>query len=148
MKPHRSLWLTSALVFLAATSLPLKAGESAANPTGTWKVTQTPKSTYEPTLKLKLDGDKLKGTLTRNTGTKIEELIVEDGKLKGSEITFTTKFYSQVYDKGVLQPANTNYMSHWKFQGTVSGDTIKGKVEKESSAGIRTQDWEARRVAK
>jgi hypothetical protein len=131
---------------LAVTSLTVSAGEPDANPTGTWKVTQVPKSTYEPTLKLKLEGDKLSGTITRNTGTKIEELTIEDGKLNGSEVTFATHFFSQVYKGGVLQPADTNFMSHWNFQGTISGDSIKGKVVKESFAGSRTQDWEARRI--
>lgn len=148
IKPHRTIWLTSALLLLVAASVPINAEPAKADPTGTWKVTQTPKVTYEPILKLKLDGDKLTGTITRNTGSKIEELAIEDGKMKGSEISFTTHFYSQVYDKGVLQPASTNYMSHWKFNGTMVGDSIKGKVEKQSSAGVRSQDWEARRVAK
>jgi hypothetical protein len=143
MKIKHSICIAAALLFLAAT---VSAGESDANPTGTWKVTQVPKSTYEPTLKLKLEGDKLSGTITRNTGTKIEELTIEDGKLNGSEVTFATHFFSQVYKGGVLQPADTNFMSHWKFQGTISGDSIKGKVVKESSAGSRTQDWEARRI--
>ena len=132
--------------FLAVASLTTDAAETGVNPTGTWKVTQVPKSSYEPILKLKLEGDKLTGTITRNTGSKIEVLPIEDGKLKGSEISFDIHFFSQVFKNGVLQPANTNAMSHWKFQGTIESDDIKGKVEKESSAGSRTQDWEARRA--
>jgi len=132
--------------FLAFIGLTIRAAETGVNPTGTWKVTQVPKATYEPILKLKLDGDKLTGSLTRNTGTKIEELPIQDGKLTGSEISFATHFFSQTFKNGVLQPADTNYMSHWKFQGTISDDSIKGKVEKESSAGSRIQDWEAKRI--
>lgn len=150
MKLHPGICLT-ALLFLTVGGSTLRAGagdnQPTNNPTGTWKVTQIPKATYEPTLKLKLAGDKLTGTLTRNTGSKIEELPLEDGKLKGSEISFAVHFFSQVYRNGVLQLPDTNYMSHWKFQCTINGDVIKGKVEKESSmAGSRTQDWEARRV--
>ncbi|HZL79022.1 MAG TPA: hypothetical protein VFC17_09220 [Candidatus Limnocylindrales bacterium] len=132
--------------FLAVTGLTIRAAEAGVNPTGTWRVAQVPKSTYEPILKLKLDGDKLTGTITRNTGTKIEVLPIEEGKLKGSEISFTTHFFSQVIKNGVIQPADTNHMSHWKFQGTISGDDIKGNVEKESPVGSRIQDWEAKRA--
>jgi hypothetical protein len=150
MKLHPDIYLTVLLLTVCISTLRVGAGENQPtnNPTGTWKVTQIPKSTYSPTLKLKFEGDKLTGTLTRNTGTKIEELAIQDGKLKGSEITFTVHFFAQVLSKnGVPQPPDTNYISHWKFQGTISGDIIKGKVEKESSiAGIRTQEWEARRV--
>lgn len=141
----------TALGFLVVTGLTLRAGETTATPTGTWKVSYIrdgKAETYQPTLKLKSEDGKLTGTLTRNTGSKIESLPVADGKLKGSEITFTVRFFSQVLNKnGVPQPPDTNYMSHWKFQGAISGDIIKGSVEKESpSAGRRTQDWEAKRL--
>ena len=47
----------------------------------------------------------------------------------------------------VLQPTDTNKWSHSKYQGTISGDTIKGKIERQSYLGNNhTLDWEAKRV--
>jgi hypothetical protein len=150
MKLQHSICLTAALLMMTPVC-PTWAGESAANPKGTWKVIylrEGKAEAYEPTLQLKLEGEKLTGTLTRNTGSKIENLSIEQGNLKGNEISFVTRFYAQVYKAGVLQPASTNFMSHWKFQGTLNGDTIKGTIEKESNAGHRTQNWEAKRDTK
>jgi len=149
MRLQRSLCLTTALLALAVVGPTLRAGEPTSNPTGTWKVTIThdgKTDAYQPTLKLKSADDKLTGTLTRNTGTRIETLPITDGKLTGNELSFNMHFFSQVYQDGVLQPANTNRMSHWKFQGTMTGDSLKGTLEKVSSAGTRMQNWEAKRV--
>jgi hypothetical protein len=150
MRLYRSLCLTTALLALAVAGPHLHAGETTGNPTGTWKVTIThdgKNDAYQPVLKLKSADHQLTGTLTRNTGTKIETLPITDGKLTGNELSFNVHFFSQVYQDGVLQPANTNRMSHWKFQGTLTGDSIKGTVEKKSSASTRIQNWEAKRAA-
>lgn len=152
MKTKRLQYLcwATALLFALVTGPAIKAADTTASLTGTWKVTfihDGKRDAYQPNLKLKADGEKLTGTLDRNTGTKIETLPVEAGKIKGADVSFDIQFYSQVYKNGVLQSPNTNNMSHWKFQGTLGGATIKGTVEKESSAGRRTQNWEARRVA-
>ena len=118
------------------------------DPTGTWKVT-IGKGTYEPTLKLKAAGDKVTGTMSRAAGNKIEQITLEDGKLNKDEIAFTTHVFALVYQNNVLQPPDTNQMSHSKYRGKIVGDTIKGKVERESSVGnARTLDWEAKRVGK
>jgi hypothetical protein len=148
--------VTSALLALALTSLALRAGAqdkgSVVNPTGTWNLT-TLSATGQPaspqTLKLKLEGGRLTGTLNRQAGHKVEQLPLEDVKLKGSDLSFATHNYAVVYVHNVLQPTDTNKWSHSKFQGTISGDTIKGKIERHSYMGNNhTLDWEAKRMAK
>jgi hypothetical protein len=121
--------------------------QSAINPTGTWKVSFD-KQTNSPTLKLKLAGDKLTGTMSRQAGYKVEQTPIQDGKLKGDEISFATHVFALSYVNNVLQPPDTNKMMHSKFQGKISGDTIKGTVERESTTTgtVRTLDWEAKRV--
>src|SRR4029077_9890559 len=56
------------------------------NPTGTWKWTvDIGGPELERVLKLKLEGDKLTGTLA---GTMAEEAKIEDPKYKDGEVTF------------------------------------------------------------
>ena len=147
--------VTTALLALAFTGLTFRAGaqekEPAVNPTGTWKSTTlsaTGQAGSSQTLKLKLEGGKLTGTLSRQAGSKIEQLPLEDAKLKGSDISFATHNYAVSYVNNVLQPTDTNKWSHSKYQGTISGDTIKGKIERNSwnTENSRTLDWEAKRV--
>jgi len=110
-----------------------------------------PNQTNAPTLKLKLQGDKLTGTMSRQAGYKIEELALENGKLKGDEISFATRHFATVYVKNVLQPTDTNQVTLSTYRGKISGDAIKGKVERDmrgTFANVRTLDWEAKRVTK
>ena len=136
--------------FLTVTGLNLSAGEPTVNPTGTWRLTISSTNTQAhvagQTLKLKLEGENVTGTLSRNAGGKIEELALEKGKLNGSDISFSTHHFALVYEHNVLQPTDTNMVTHSVFQGQISGDTIKGKVEREYMGNRRTQDWEAKRV--
>jgi len=146
--------VTTALITLALTGLTLRASaqdkESVVNPTGTWQLT-TLSAEGQPgspqTLKLKLEGGKLTGTLSRQAGYKVEQLPLEDPKLKGSEISFSTHSYAVSYVNKVQQPTDTNKVSHSKYQGTISGDTIKGKLERHSFTGNdHMLDWEAKRL--
>jgi hypothetical protein len=146
--------VTAFALALAVTGLVLRVGaadeKSAINPTGTWKVTSS-NQTNSPTLKLKLQGDKLTGTMSRQAGYKVEELTLENGKLKGDEISFATRHFALVYVKNVLQPTDTNQVTLSTYRGKISGDSIKGKVERDTRgtfANVRTLDWEAKRVAK
>jgi hypothetical protein len=139
---------------LAVTGLALRVGAAdekpANNPSGTWKV-MFPNQTNAPTLKLKLQGDKLTGTMSRQAGYKIEELALENGKLKGDEISFATRHFATVYVKNVLQPTDTNQVTLSTYRGKISGDAIKGKVERDTRgtfANVRTLDWEAKRLTK
>jgi hypothetical protein len=77
------------------------------------------------TLKLKQDGDKLTGTITGFNG---EDMNIEDGKVKGDEVSFKT-----VRDFNG-QKVTTIYT------GKQDGDSLKGK-----SDTIFSRDFEAKR---
>jgi hypothetical protein len=102
----------------------------AEDPSGTWKWTMTAgNNTREVTLKLKLDGDKLTGTISgRNNDTEIS-----DGTFKDGDISFN-----------VVRERNGNKMTT-KYTGKVSGDSIKGKIESERNGQANSRDWEAKR---
>jgi hypothetical protein len=151
MKPK----VTVAFLALALTGLTFRADaqgkEAAVNPSGTWKLTTLSaagQAGSSQTLKLKLEGGKLTGTLSRQAGSKVEQLPLEDAKFKGSDISFATHNYAVSYVDNVLQPTDTNKWSHSKYQGMISGDTIKGKIERKSwnTENSRNLDWEAKRV--
>ena len=128
---------------LAVTGLNISAGESAVNPTGTWKVTYIldgKTQTYEPTLKLKQEGNKLTGTFTRSHNQQDIEMALEDVKLEASEISFTVSISGSGGAKMVR-----------KFHGKIAGDTIKeGTVREIWNGEDQTSDhpfhWEAKRV--
>src|SRR6516165_6960003 len=86
------------------------------NPTGTWKYSADVNgNTIDVTIKLKLEGDKLTGTVSvRDIETKIE-----DGKYKDGEVSFTLN-----------REMNGNKFT-MKYKGTIKGDTFKGKRELE-----------------
>jgi hypothetical protein len=143
--------LTAALLALTLAGLTFHTiaqnAASAVNPSGTWKLTSGTNVTSPQTLKLKLEGGKLSGTLSRQAGYQVEQLPLLGPKLTGNEISFETHNYAVSYVNNVRQPTDTNKWSHSKFQGTISGDTIKGKVDRESfMTGPRTLDFEAKRV--
>lgn len=102
------------------------------NPTGTWKWTITfNDQTREQTLKLKLDGDKLTGTMV---GRDNEETPIEAASYKDGEVRFTV----------VRERDGQKFTS--KYQGKVSGDTIKGTRESERDGQTQSRDWEAKRA--
>ncbi|HEY2146472.1 MAG TPA: hypothetical protein VGH32_00955 [Pirellulales bacterium] len=100
------------------------------SPTGTWKWTQMfGNNSREVTLKLKQDGDKVTGTISgRNADTEIS-----DGSYKDGTVSFS-----------VVREVNGNKITT-KYNGKVSGDTIKGKVEGERNGQAFSRDWEAKR---
>ena len=105
------------------------AEEKKIDPTGTWKSSYTNQDgqVRESTIKLKVEGDKLTGTVSgRNNDSAIEE-----GKIKGDEVSFQ-----------VTREFNGN-KSVIKYTGKVSGDTIKGKSESQRDGQPQTRDWVA-----
>lgn len=110
-----------------------RAEEKKIDPTGTWKSSSTNQNgqVRESTFKLKVEGDKLTGTVSgRNNDTAIEQ-----GKLKGEEISFQ-----------VTREFNGNKVVI-KYTGKVSGDTIKGKAESERDGQAQSRDWVAKKEA-
>jgi hypothetical protein len=102
------------------------------NPTGTWKWTvKFNDQEREFTLKLKLDGDKLTGTMTGRDGkdTPIEDATYKDGEVK---FNVTRERDGQKFTV--------------KYSGKVEGDTLKGKSEFERDGQTQSRDWEAKRA--
>jgi hypothetical protein len=149
MKIAPVILVAGATILLAVSNLACKGKAAAVNPAGTWEVGTSNVTNRPPSLLiLKMEGDKLSGTLSRNAGTKVEQLPLEDAQLKGGEIAFAVHVYALVYEHNVLQPTDTNKVTLSKYQGQISGDAIKGTVEKKSwmEDSSRTNDWEATRV--
>src|ERR1035438_4596795 len=76
--------ITLVLLALALTGLAFRSGaqdkEAAVNPTGTWKsitLGATGQVASSQTLKLKVEGGKLTGTLSRQAGSKVEQLPLD-----------------------------------------------------------------------
>ena len=105
---------------------------AAEDPSGTWTFTAMfGKKSADVTLKLKVDGDKLTGTMGGAGGK--GEMTISDGTFKDDKVSFTVT-REQKGEKFVQ-----------KYSGTVSGDTIKGTVESERGGKSRSQNWEAKR---
>lgn len=148
MKLRPSTCLTTLALTLALTGLSLRAiagdVKSAADPTGTWKVTHSSTNTIvrptEYTLKLKLDGGTLTGTLsnisTVNGKSRVYEWPIKDAKLQGSEISFR-----------VTHPFQVGHGESTEgYQGKISNDTIKGTFKREFLKHTYTGNWEAERL--
>jgi hypothetical protein len=134
MKPRLNLWLRAAAFGLcvACLSTPLVAGEKP-DATGSWKWSFTTQSgqTYETTLKLKQEGEKLSGAVVGRDGA---ETPIAEGKIKDAELSF------KVTRERSGQTVTTTY------QGKLSGDTIKGTTEIERGGQTRSREWEAKRA--
>lgn len=88
------------------------------------------------TLTLKEDGDKLTGKLSSpGRDGQARDTDIQEGKIKGDEVTFT-----------VVREFNGNKMTT-KYNGKVTADAIKGKVEFERNGEKQSRDWEAKREA-
>lgn len=121
-----------AACFVLALGIAANADDKKANPTGTWKWSFTTQSgeSRETTLKLKMEGEKLVGTVTGRGG----ETAIEEAKLKGDEISFqvTREFQGNKFVA--------------KYHGKIAGDTIKGTIESQRGDQTRKTEWEAKRV--
>ena len=105
-----------------------------ADPTGTWKWSyEAGGKTREGKLKLKKEGDKLTGAVI---GGNNRETTIDDVKLKDGEISFS-----------VTRERNGQKFTS-KYSGKISGDTIKGKMERERNGEPVSTDWEAKRGEK
>src|SRR6266536_1431391 len=113
-----------------------QAQDKKADPTGTWTWSQPgrnggPDRKY--TLKLKLEGEKVTGTLTApGRGGQSSDVAISEGKLKGDEISFE-----------VTREVQGNKITA-KYNGKISGDSIKGKMDA-GRDGQTPRDWEAKR---
>ena len=129
--------LAAAAAFLALFALVSTArAEDKPNPTGTWKWTvDFGGQTREVTLKLKLEGDKLTGTMV---GRDNQETPIEDAKYN--------KDTGDVSFKVTRERDGQKFTI--KYSGKVTGDTLKGKTEVNFGGEDRSFDFEAKRAAK
>jgi hypothetical protein len=132
-----SLLITCTLLALCVAA---QAQEKKVDPTGTWSWSTPGRDGAEPrksTLKLKLEGEKVTGTLSTpgRQGGQAREVAIGNGTLKGDEISFT-----------VTREFGGNTLVT-KYSGKISGDTIKGKIDTERDGQTRSRDWEAKREA-
>ena len=109
------------------------AAQGKADPTGTWTWEDTIKDQKrERTLKLKLEGTKLTGTMPgRKDG---QETKIEDGKFENGEVSFTV----------TRERGDQKFVT--KYKGKLEGDTIKGTIESSFGGKDQKRDWEAKRV--
>lgn len=127
--------MAAAVALLALTGIAI-AADTKADPNGTWKFSQEQRgNTVERTLKLKLSGDKLEGTVTSGREND-QEVKIEDATFKDGEVAFN-----------VTREFNGNKFVS-KYKGKVDGDTIKGKIETERNGEKREVDWNAKREKK
>jgi hypothetical protein len=104
--------------------------EDKPNPAGTWKYTvEVNGQSIDVTIKLKLEGDKLTGTVS----TLNRESKIEDGKYQDGEVAFK-----------VNREMNGNKFTI-KYKGKIKGDTFKGKRELERDGQTNTREFEAKR---
>ena len=109
----------------------LARAEDKPNPTGTWKYTADVNGqSIEVTIKLKLEGDKLTGSVS----VLDMETKIEDSKYNDGEVSFT-----------VHPEVNGNKFTI-KYRGKIKGDTFKGKRELERDGQTNTREFEAKRV--
>ena len=125
--------MTQLAVCLLFAGIASGAEDKKADPNGTWKWSFTGQNgqTRESILKLKLEGDKLTGTISGRGG----ETAIEEAKIKGEDISFQ-----------VTREFNGNKVVT-KYTGKVSGDTIKGKSESQRDGQPQTRDWVAKKEA-
>lgn len=119
----------AAAAALSAT-LAVSAWAADANGKWTWK-TMIQQNEVVQTLELKVEGEKLTGTITGRNNQKIE---IKDGTVKNDEVSFTV-----IRSRGG-QEIKTLY------KGKVEGDTIKGKTTFTRDGQERSRDWNATRV--
>lgn len=102
----------------------------AADATGTWKWTmEFNGNSVERTIKLKQEGGKLSGVSMFND----TETPIAEGKVTGNEVSF------QVTRERNGEKFTVNY------QGTLEGDTLKGKIKGAMGGQEREFDWNAKR---
>jgi hypothetical protein len=123
--------IVSAILSFAPT---LQAEDKKVDPTGTWTWTTPSRDgsgVRTNNLHLKLEGEKLSGDMSSRDG---QVRPIEDPKLKDDQISFkATREYGG--NKFVI-----------KYNGKVSGDSIKGTSEFLRDGETQSRDWEATRV--
>lgn len=123
--------MAAVVLALAGTAGTVRAADEKPDPNGTWKWTvMFNNQSREMTLKLKLEGDKLTGTIL---GRNNQESPIEEAKYKEGEVSFNV----------VRERDGQKFTT--KYTGKITGDTLKGKSTFERNGQTQERDWEAKR---
>jgi hypothetical protein len=131
----------AASLLLAATA---SAQDKKVDPTGKWTWTTEGRQggTRTNSITLKLEGDKLTGTIAGMRrggggagGGAPQETPIEEAKIKGDEISFQ-----------VTREFNGNKMVS-KYTAKIAGDTLKGKWSIDRNGEVMEREFEAKREA-
>lgn len=123
---------TTSLLKLGLVFLSFAAAAFAGDPTGTWKFTaEGPNGrSVESTLVLKLEGQKLSGTIENKAG----KADISDAKFENDQLSFTV-------DRKVRRRSIEIH-----YSGKLEGDTIKGSIQATGREGKNIDiPWEASR---
>ncbi len=136
MKSFKFATALAGAILVMGVLVPAQAQDKKVDPTGTYTWT-VPGRNGGPdrtnTLVLKLDGDKLTGTLASpGRGGQTTPRDISDGKITGADISFC-----------MVRTFNDNTMTN-KYSGTLADGVIKGKMEYERNGEAQSRDWEAR----
>ena len=137
--PITSLLTVVTCAVLALTAVvQAQAQDKKADANGTWTSSQAGRNggaARVSTFKLKVDGDKLTGTVTSpgRQGAEPTAVKIENGKVKDDTISFD-----------VTREFNGNKMTQ-KYSGKITGDAIKGKIEFDRNGETQSRDWTAKR---
>lgn len=123
-------------VLLTGSLVQAQADDKKVDPTGTYIWTMPGRNggpDRTNTLVLKLDGDKLTGSVASpgRGGAAPTPVDITDGKVTGSDISFN-----------VVRTFNDNSMTN-KYSGTIADGSIKGKIESERNGQPMSRDWNA-----
>ena len=125
-----SQFLRRAVIVAAilAVSVSVASAVTAADPTGTWKWSvERNGQKFETTLKLKLEGDKLTGTISGRGGT---DTAIEEASCKEDTVAFS------------ITRERNGQKTTTKYSGKLAGDAITGTAV----TGERSTEWKAERA--
>jgi len=136
MNPNKLATILAGAFLAIGFLIPAQAQDKKVDPSGTY-IWTVPGRNGGPdrtnTLVLKLDGDKLTGTLASpGRGGQSMSRDISDGKITGSDISFC-----------VTRTFNDNTFTN-KFSGKLADGTIKGKMEFDRNGETQSRDWEAK----
>ena len=131
--------MTKKLLFVTTLALAFAFAAAAADVTGKWVFEQAGRQGGNPvkvTLTLKAEGNNLTGTVSRpgRDGNAMESPISE-GKIDGNNISFKAAAGGR---GGQAPPA--------EYTGTVSGDEIKLKINRQTQNGPQTTEVTAKKA--
>lgn len=126
-------WMAVAALGLLAAGFQSPArADDAPSATGnwSWEFKRQNGDAVQIMMKLKQDGEKLTGTMTGPGGNEIE---IKDGSVKNGTVSFN-----------IIRERDGNTFTI-KYEGKLSGDTIKGQTKFERDGETQTREWEAKR---